>query len=323
LVAKMASLGSNSSSVKNDGLGGLSGTLLEPRTFLIHACAGTVGGVLGIYTGSPFDVIKLRMQLSQRNALSLASELWKAEGVRGFFRGAAAVSLGQAPVNAVIFASNAATLRYLERSSGAPHGTPASFTSLVVAGCTAGMAQAFVLSPFEYVKVQQQAVASPGGSATLSFSATARMIVNLLGYPGLFRGLVATCIRDAPTFGLYFSSYEAAKRAGTAALNLPSDAHPPASVLLSSGAFAGAASWAVALPADVVKSVIQGAPLSTPQASLRWSTVAAGVWKRGGVNAFFRGFVPCVLRSLPVNAVTFYGYELALGEIEKSFLKPV
>lgn len=307
----MASLGSH------DG----NGSLLETRTFLIHAIAGTVGGVAGIYTGSPFDVIKLRMQLSQRSALSLASELWKAEGLRGFFRGAAAISLGQAPVNAVIFASNAATLQYLERSAGVQPGAPAAYSSLVIAGCTAGLAQAFVLSPFEYVKVQQQAcVASPsgGGSATLlSFSATSRMIVNQLGYSGLFRGLIATCIRDAPTFGLYFSSYEAAKRAGTAALNLPPDAHTPASVLLSSGAFAGAASWAVALPADVIKSVIQGAPLSTPRNSLTWLTVAAGVWKRGGVNAFFRGFVPCVLRSLPVNAVTFYGYELALGEIEK------
>ena len=309
----MASVGSKSGSVD----GGT--TLLDLRTVLVHAGAGTVGGVLGIYTGSPFDVIKLRMQLSQRSALSLASELWKAEGMRGFFRGAAAISFGQAPVNAVIFASNAATLRYLERSAGATPGSPAAFSSLITAGCSAGLSQAFVLSPFEYVKVQQQAVASPGGSAALSFNTTARTIIHTLGPSGLFRGLIATCIRDAPTFGLYFSSYEAAKRAGTAALNLPPDTPLPASVLLSSGAFAGAASWAVALPADVVKSVIQGAPLTAPRDSLTWATVAAGVWKRGGVSAFFRGFVPCVLRSLPVNAVTFYGYEIALSEIENNF----
>lgn len=290
--------------------------LVDLWTVLVHAAAGTVGGVLGIYTGSPFDVVKLRMQLSRRNALSLAGELWKAEGFRGFFRGAAAISLGQAPVNAVIFASNAAALRYLEHSAGALPGAPAAFSSLVAAGCTSGLAQAFVLSPFEHVKIQQQAA---GGASSLSFGACSRAIVAALGPSGLFRGLIATCIRDAPTFGLYFSSYEAAKRAGSKFLGLVPDTKPPASVLLSSGAFAGAASWAVALPADVVKSIIQGAPLNTPKSNLKWLTVAKRVYSGGGAVAFFRGFLPCVLRSLPVNAVTFYGYELVLSEINLRF----
>jgi len=73
----------------------------------------------------------------------------------------------------------------------------------------------------------------------------------------------------------HFSSYEAVKRAGAAALGLPPGAPPPAGVLLAAGAAAGATSWAVALPADVVKSVVQAAPLDAPPASLRWAAVAA------------------------------------------------
>jgi hypothetical protein len=75
---------------------------------------------------------------------------------------------------------------------------------------------------------------------------------------------------------------------------------------LPAGALAGAASWAVALPADVIKSNIQGAPLDTPRAQLRLAAVAARIWRADGARGFFRGFVPCVLRSLPVNAATFF-----------------
>ncbi len=293
------------------------GTVIDLRTVIMHACAGTVGGVAGIYTGNPFDVVKVRMQISHRSALSLAGELWAREGIRGFFRGAAAVSLAQAPVNAVIFAANATTLRALERSSGAAPGAPAALTSIVAAGCVAGLGQAFVLSPFELLKVQQQTTTPAGGGVPLSLGQTARSIVGALGPTGLFRGLMATIIRDAPTFGLYFSSYEMAKRAGASALGVVDHGSaPPASVLLSAGAIAGASSWAVALPADVIKSVVQAAPLNASRESLRWLNVATRIWRAGGFKAFFRGFVPCVLRSLPVNAVTFYGYEMALEALE-------
>jgi solute carrier family 25 carnitine/acylcarnitine transporter 20/29 len=293
------------------------GTVIDLRTVLMHACAGTVGGVAGIYTGNPFDVVKVRMQISHRSALSLAGELWAREGIRGFFRGAAAVSLAQAPVNAVIFAANATTLRALERSSGAAPGAPAAMSSIVAAGCVAGLGQAFVLSPFELLKVQQQTTTPAGGGVPLSLSQTARSIVGALGPTGLFRGLMATIIRDAPTFGLYFSSYEIAKRAGAAALGVGQGSAPPASVLLSAGAIAGASSWAVALPADIIKSVVQAAPLDASRESLRWLNVATRIWRAGGFKAFFRGFVPCVVRSLPVNAVTFYGYEMALEALVK------
>lgn len=289
--------------------------VLDARTVLIHSVAGTVGGVAGIYCGSPFDVIKVRMQLSSRSALEIARETWRVEGVRGFFRGAAAVSLGQAPVNAVIFAAYAAALHALERARGAQGSEPAPLRSLAAAGCAAGLAQAFVLAPFELLKVQQQSARGAGG-AELGLRETAAAVARALGPRGLFRGLVATCVRDAPTFGLYFSSYEMGKRAGVNALGLPPDASAPAGVLLAAGALAGAASWAVALPADVVKSIVQAAPLHAPAGSLRWAVVAGGVWRAGGARAFFRGFVPCVLRSLPVNAVTFYGYETALSYID-------
>jgi solute carrier family 25 carnitine/acylcarnitine transporter 20/29 len=115
-------------------------------------------------------------------------------------------------------------------------------------------------------------------------------------------------LRDGPTFGLYFTAYEASKGAIAAQLSLawPGAEHLGLMASLPAGAIAGAASWAVALPADVVKSNIQGAPLTTPMSALRIAAVAGRIWREDGSRGFFRGFVPCVLRSLPVNAATFF-----------------
>jgi len=84
--------------------------------------------------------------------------------------------------------------------------------------------------------------------------------------------------------------------------------HRHGSVLMAGG-LAGAASWATALPADVVKSNIQGAPLGSPRHSLRILTVGGRILREAGFKGFFRGFVPCVIRSVPVNAVTFFVLE--------------
>lgn len=288
-------------------------------TLLSHAVAGTIGGVAGIYSGSPFDVIKLRLQVASGaapSALTVARSLWAAEGVRGFFRGAWAVSLGQGPVNFVVFATYAQALRALDDprpAAGAARGAdaPPPLSRIAMAGVCSGFFQALVLAPFELVKVQQQST----GRADVSLAAMARAIHSAAGARGLFRGVFATVVRDAPTFGLYFGVYEAAKRAGSAALDTPARAQPHGGVLLGAGALAGALSWAVSLPADVVKSTIQAAPLSTPRDELRYHAVVARVWRAGGPAAFFRGFAPCVLRSLPVNAVTFFVYESVLDRL--------
>ena len=33
------------------------------------------------------------------------------------------------------------------------------------------------------------------------------------------------------------------------------------------------------------------------------------IYANGGIRAFYRGISPCLLRSVPANAVAFFGYE--------------
>jgi len=89
-------------------------------------------------------------------------------------------------------------------------------------------------------------------------------------------------------------------------------------VLLLGGALAGVASWTLAVPADVLKSNIQGSPMGTPASRLRLLTVARRLHAEHGARVFFRGFVPCIIRSMPVNAVTFLVYEWSLAGIRRA-----
>jgi len=76
------------------------------------------------------------------------------------------------------------------------------------------------------------------------------------------------------------------------------------------GGVAGSATWALVYPIDVVKSVIQTAPLNIPKEQLSPLYVTMKVLKERGLVAFYRGLGVTVLRAFPVNAATFFFYEL-------------
>ena len=92
----------------------------------------------------------------------------------------------------------------------------------------------------------------------------------------------------------------------------------PVWVHLLGGSLAGVTSWSLALPADVVKSNVQGSALETPRAQLRFMTVAARLYKAHGARVFFRGLAPCLLRAIPVNALTFLVYDAVLRRMREA-----
>jgi solute carrier family 25 carnitine/acylcarnitine transporter 20/29 len=291
------------------------------RDVLREGLAGAVGGTAGILSGAPFDTVKVRLQTAGGSMWREFGAIVRTEGVRSLWRGSLALSLGQAPVNALIFSAyHAAERALMEGRPRGPLGGAAPVDVQFLAGCFSGMVQAFMLSPFELIKVQQQTY----GPGSLGLEAATRRVVERYGARGLFRGVWATLLRDGPTFGVYFTSYNHVKSSteawaaargwseggggggggggvAAAALDVASRRWPT----LLAGGVAGALSWAIALPADVVKSNIQAARMDAPAVDRRWLAVARRIHAEGGARAFFRGFLPCIVRSIPVNAITF------------------
>lgn len=79
------------------------------------------------------------------------------------------------------------------------------------------------------------------------------------------------------------------------------------------GGCAGYSVWMTAYPFDVVKSKMQTDALDPAKRQFS-STIDCfrKTYLASGVKGFFRGFVPTILRAAPVNASTFYAFELAM-----------
>ena len=68
-----------------------------------------------------------------------------------------------------------------------------------------------------------------------------------------------------------------------------------------SGGLAGTLAWALVYPTDSVQSIVR----YDREMNIR------KLFKTYTVRDLYRGFQPTVVRAFPVNAVTFYAYELA------------
>jgi len=126
------------------------------------------------------------------------------------------------------------------------------------------------------------------------------------GIRSLYRGTVATLIRDVPGSIAYFGAYEAVKRALTR--NNKSGELSPVAVVCAGG-MAGIANWTVAIPADVLKSRLQTAPTGQYTGI---GDVLMTLLRTDGPKALFRGLGPAMIRAFPANAACFLGVEVSL-----------
>ncbi|CAO3696324.1 unnamed protein product [Umbelopsis ramanniana] len=275
------------------------------------------------------------------------------EGISSLFKGVLSPIVGLAGLNAILFVSYGNILRFLERGnrySSDPNnfGAPVPTLSQVfLAGCGAGFACFLLSAPTDLVKIQAQM--HRGSRSTMQ---VAKDIFRRGGIPGFFQGGMITIIRDAPSYGVYFAVYEGLKRS----LKVESgDASGDnAWKLLLAGGFAGTISWGCIYPLDVVKSRMQmqvvqpstritsgafenrtqsvrsysstsspaPAPASsyyainTPHYRSTWDCIVRS-WRSEGAGVFVRGMGPTVLRAFPVNAVTFWIYEVVAAAMNK------
>nr|XP_025859689.1 solute carrier family 25 member 45 isoform X2 [Vulpes vulpes] len=254
--------------------------------------AGWISGALGLVLGHPFDTVKLL----------------------GFFKGMSFPIASIAVVNSVLFGVYSNTLLALTTTSHQERwAQPPSYTHVFIAGCTGGFVQAYCLAPFDLIKVRLQNQTEPRarpGSPPPRYRGPVHCAVSICredGPWGLFRGAWALTLRDTPTLGIYFVTYEWLCRQST-----PDRQNPGAATVLVAGGFAGIASWAVATPLDVIKSRMQmgGLKHRVYRGVLDCMVSSA---RQEGLGVFFRGLTINSARAFPVNAVTFLTYEYLLS----------
>ena len=127
-----------------------------------------------------------------------------------------------------------------------------------------------------------------------------------------------TYARDIPSFATYFWTYEMVK----SFLSKQNDAsnsskrnsysyigsHDILDIVIA-GASAGVAGWVIAIPFDVIKNRHQAV-----NSGSIYSTIDT-LWRNAGINGFYRGAIPILVRAIPANAAAFLGYETAISVI--------
>ena len=76
-----------------------------------------------------------------------------------------------------------------------------------------------------------------------------------------------------------------------------------------SGGLAGMLAWGLVYPTDSMQSIVRADRNMSMKKALQ-------MYK---LKDFYRGFTPTVIRSFPVNACTFYAYELMFSLCKKTY----
>ncbi|GAA5943551.1 uncharacterized protein JCM15063_006452 [Sporobolomyces koalae] len=267
-----------------------------------------------------------------KNAWHAATRIIREEGGKGLYKGVTSPMLGIALMNASVFTAYKYTMSQILLST--PDAEP-SLAQITIAGSISGIFTSIITTPIERLKILQQ-------SQTVSQPS----IVSLLrthSIRSLYRGFVPTLLRDT-AYGPYFLTYEYIVRGGSFNLwpeggrrrirgdlkeEVDSELWGDATTLpessgriLIAGGLAGIVGWGITFPIDVVKTKMQSTSIDTsasssstqhPYGTLRSSFKTA--YREGGYKVFLAGLGPTLVRSVPVNMVTFAVFELVVSTL--------
>ena len=169
----------------------------------------------------------------------------------------------------------------------------------VLTGATAGATEAFIVVPFELIKIRLQDRASAG-----KYTGMVDCVVKTVKAEGplaLYNGLESTMWRhvlwNAGYFGVIFQVRELLPKTDNKTTQMGYD--------MLSGAAGGTFGTILNTPMDVIKSRIQNSPKVKGQVpKYNWAWPAVGtVMKEEGFSALYKGFLPKVLRLGPGGGI--------------------
>ncbi|MBW0478197.1 hypothetical protein O181_017912 [Austropuccinia psidii MF-1] len=279
--------------------------------------SGGFGGICAVLVGQPFDLTKTRLQTASpgqySGTLDLVRKTFAKDGLIGFYRGMSSPLIGVTPMFAVSFWGYAMGKNLVYSFTPNRSSKDLSYSQFALAGGFSALPTTLIAAPIERVKVLLQVDGQNPGQQKYSGSIDCvKQVYKQGGIKSIYKGSLATVIRDGPGSAAYFVAYEAAKRSLTPTGSDPSKLN--LSAICAAGGFAGIAMWSIAIPPDVIKSRLQSAPEGTYNGAL---DCLRKTISQDGPKALFKGFGPAMWRAVPANAATFLGVELALTGLNK------
>lgn len=288
------------------------------------AVASIFGSMACVYTGQPLDTIKVRMQArpdAYSGVLQCLRRTLAEETVVSLWKGSMPALSGAISENMVAFGVN----EQLKRLFPQKEGVMAPWWQPIVFGGITGCFTSIILCPSDVIKCKVQvgrslrshvgalettstAAASLKGGAketvglpVLNATQMTKHVLRTQGARGLFVGLGAQFARDIPFYASFFGTYEIIVDKGK---SMPYKV-PLEALYLFAGGMAGVVGWAVCMPMDSAKSIIQTS--TKPDTLLR---TIQKVNETQGWRALFTGLKAALVRAFPANAALFLGYEI-------------
>jgi mitochondrial ornithine carrier protein len=182
---------------------------------------GALGGAVTSFVLTPIELIKCKIQVQSMpnfkseklGVWALTAEVYRKDGISGFWRGQLGTLLRETGGSAAWFGSYEFVGSKLREYYGRDEN---SISDSLIAGACAGMSYNLSLFPADTIKSRMQTesmlVGNSQGPATSSgFLSTGVSIYRSFGIKGLYRGCGITVARAAPSSAVIFLLYEKLK----------------------------------------------------------------------------------------------------------------
>ncbi|KPA74546.1 putative mitochondrial Mitochondrial ornithine carrier protein-like protein [Leptomonas pyrrhocoris] len=286
---------------------------------VMDLAAGGISGVVCALVGYPFETVLVLMQSHKLPAhttyRSCVTDLYRREGVGGFFKGIPPRLFASAVEYSLTFGGYKSALRLVGASE-----ERLTLLDVCAGGIGGGLATTTVLTPLELLKCRMQvtpqcshSVSGGGGEGLgrppLTLSAWVRHVYHREGgLRGFYQGGAATLLREVPGTALWCGANDVLRETmtprGCSAADLP------LWDTILCGGLSGLVYAVFVYPVDVMKTRIQTEPKR-----YRMKGFAQAVrtqYRTGGACSFYRGFGLVALFSFPSSALLFVTYEYAM-----------
>ena len=174
--------------------------------------AGGLSGLCQVVATNPLEVVKVRIQTSDRSTKpSIIDVLRNVGGVTGLYKGAGACAARDVLFSALLFPTFAhakvAVPIFLASMFGGV--APSQFWCGLLAGSLAAAPAAFLATPADTVKTRQQQARDPASEVQdMNALEMARHIIETEGAEVLFSGSFERVVRSIPQFGVTLSFFD-------------------------------------------------------------------------------------------------------------------
>ncbi|KAI0175896.1 mitochondrial carrier [Hypoxylon sp. FL1284] len=194
---------------------------------------GAFSGAFTSFVLTPIELVKCKIQvpdsrgrdgasLKPPSVMSVIRDVYKHEGVRGFWHGQMGTFLRESGGCAAWFGSKETTTKIFhllnERSAASQMEKDMLATEVLplwqqaVAGASAGMSYNFLFFPADTVKSRMQTTPVGGSGQNRTFWQEGKTLWNQHGLRGFYRGCGITVLRSAPSSAFIFMVFDGLKR---------------------------------------------------------------------------------------------------------------